>query len=60
MILQVVLYGCVTSYGKNIGLRVLENRMLRNLFGHKRKGGTAGWSKLDNEELHYLHPSPNI
>jgi len=41
-------------------LRVLENRMLRNLFGHKKKEGTVGLSKLDNEKLHYLHPSPNI
>jgi hypothetical protein len=30
------------------------------MFGTKRGKVTGGWRKLDNEELHNLHSSPNI
>jgi hypothetical protein len=41
-------------------LRVLENRVLRRVFGPKREEVIGGWRKLHNEELHYFHTSPNI
>jgi len=39
---------------------VFENRVLRRIFGPKRDEVTGEWSKLQNEELNELHPSPNI
>jgi hypothetical protein len=41
-------------------LRVLENRVLRRIFGSKRDEETGGWIKLHNGELHNLYSSPNI
>jgi len=41
-------------------LRVLENRVLRRIFGPKRDKVTGEWRKLHNEELNYLYCSPNI
>jgi hypothetical protein len=41
-------------------LRVLENRVLRRIFGPKRDEMTGAWRKLHNEELHNLCFSPNI
>jgi hypothetical protein len=40
-------------------LRVFENRMLRRIFGPKRKED-GSWRKLHNDELHSLYSSPNI
>jgi hypothetical protein len=42
------------------GLRVLESRVLRRIFGPKRDGVMGGWRKLHNEELHNLYSSPSI
>jgi hypothetical protein len=39
---------------------VLENRVLRGIFGSKRDEVTGGWGKLHNEELHNLYSSPSI
>jgi hypothetical protein len=39
---------------------VLENRVLRRIFGHKRNEVTGGWRKLHNEELHVLYSSPSL
>jgi hypothetical protein len=39
---------------------MLENRVLRRIFGPKRDQITGGWRKLHNEELHNLYISPNI
>jgi hypothetical protein len=41
---------------------VLENRVLRRIFGLKRDEVTGGWRKLlvHNEELHNLYASPII
>jgi hypothetical protein len=34
---------------------VLENRVLRRIFGPKRDEVTGGWSKLHNKELRDLY-----
>jgi len=39
---------------------VLENRVLRRIFGSKRDEATGEWRKLHNEELNDLYFSPNI
>jgi hypothetical protein len=39
---------------------VLENRVLRRIFGPKRDEVTGGWRKLQNEELHNLYSSQRI
>jgi hypothetical protein len=33
-------------------MRVLENRVMRRMFGPKRDEVTGEWRKLHNEELH--------
>ena len=44
----------------HIELRVFENRVLRGIFGPKRDEERKQWSKLHNDELNDLYPSPNI
>jgi hypothetical protein len=39
---------------------VVENRVLRRIFGPKRDGVTREWRKLHNEELRDLYSSPSI
>jgi hypothetical protein len=39
---------------------VLENRLLRNIFGPKRDEVRGGWRKLHNGEFHNLYSSPSI
>jgi hypothetical protein len=39
---------------------VLENRVLRRIFGPKRDEVTGEWRKLHNEELNDLYSSPTI
>jgi hypothetical protein len=39
---------------------LVENRVLRGIFGPKRDEVIAGWRKLPNKELHYLYGSPSI
>jgi hypothetical protein len=39
---------------------VLENRVLRRIFGPKRDEVTGERRKLHSEELHILYSSPNI
>jgi hypothetical protein len=41
-------------------LRVLENRVLRRIFGRKRVEMAVGWRRLRNGELHNLYSSPYI
>jgi hypothetical protein len=63
IILPVVLYGCETwslTLREENRLRVLENRVLRRIFGPKRDEVTGEWRMLHIEELHILYSSPNI
>jgi hypothetical protein len=57
------LYGretwCLTLREEHI-LGVIENRVLRRIFGPKRNEVTGGWRKVHNEEVHDLYSSPNI
>jgi hypothetical protein len=39
---------------------VLENRVLRRIFGPKRDEATVEWRKLNSGELHNLYSSPDI
>jgi hypothetical protein len=39
---------------------MLENSVLRRIFGLKRDKVTGGWRKMHNEELHNLYSSPGI
>jgi hypothetical protein len=39
---------------------VLQNRVLRRIFGPKRDEVMGGWRKLHNEELRNLYSSPSI
>jgi hypothetical protein len=41
-------------------LKVLENTVLRRIFGCKRNEVTGGWRKLHNEELNTSYSSRNI
>jgi hypothetical protein len=56
IILPVVLYGHETwTLREEHRLRVFENRMLRRIFGPKRKEVIGEWRKLHNGELHNFH-----
>ena len=63
IILLAVVYGCetwsLTLRGES-RLKVLENWVLRRIFGPKRDGVTGDWRKLHNWELHDPYSSPNI
>jgi hypothetical protein len=41
-------------------MRVVENSVLRRIFGPKRDEATGGWRTLHNVELHNLYSSPSI
>jgi len=63
IILSVVLYGCETwlqTLREEHRLRVLENRVLRRIFGPRRDEVTGEWRKLHNEELNNECFSPNV
>jgi hypothetical protein len=62
IIWPVVVYGCETwslTLREERWLRVLENRVLRGIFGPKRDGVTGEWRKL-HEELNDVYCSQNI
>jgi hypothetical protein len=61
--LPVVLHGCETwtlALREEHILRVLENRVLRRIFGSKRDEVIGGWRKQHNQEFHNLYCSPSI
>ena len=63
IIMPVVLYGCETwslTVREERRLRVLENRVLRRIFGPKRDKVTREWRTLHNEEFNDLCSSPNV
>jgi hypothetical protein len=63
IILPVVLYGCETwslTLRAEHRLRVIENRVLRRIFGPKRDEVTREWRKLHNDWLRDLYSSPSI
>jgi hypothetical protein len=41
-------------------LQVLENKVLRRIFGPRRDEATKNWRKLHNKELQNLYPLSNI
>jgi hypothetical protein len=58
-----VLYGCETwslTLLEEHRLRVVDNRVLRRIFGLKRDEVMGEWGKLHNEELRDLCSSPSI
>jgi hypothetical protein len=57
IILPLVLYGCETW---SLTLRVIENRVLRRIFGPKRDEVTEEWRKLHYGELHNLYLPKDI
>jgi len=62
MIFPVVVYGCETwwlIWTEVSRLRVLENAVLRSIFGPKRDEVTGEWRKLHIEKLNDLYSSPN-
>jgi hypothetical protein len=63
VVLPIVFCGCETwsfTLREEQRLRVLENRVLRRIFGPKRDEATGEWRRLHNEELDDLYSSPNI
>jgi hypothetical protein len=57
IVLSVVLYGCETwspTLREEHRLKVFENRVLRNIFGRKRKEVTQEKRQLHYEELYGL------
>ena len=47
-------------WGRNVGLRVFENKVLRRIFGPRRDEVTGEWRKLRNEELNDLYSLPSF
>jgi hypothetical protein len=53
IILPVVLYGCETwslTLRQEYGLKIIQNRALRRIFGPTRDEMVRGWKKLHNDE----------
>ena len=62
IILPIVLYGYEAwsfTSREECRLKVIENRILRRIFGPNRVENKE-WRRLHNEELHSLYHSPNI
>jgi hypothetical protein len=60
IILPVILYGWETlllTLREKLRQKVLKNRVLRRIFGHKRDEVTGKWRRLHNQELYALYSS---
>jgi hypothetical protein len=58
-----VLCGCETwslTLREEYRLSVLENKVLRRIFGYKWDEVTEEWRRLHNKEIYALSSSPNI
>jgi hypothetical protein len=54
IIASVILYKCETSSvttKKNVELKVIENRVLRRIFGPRREEVAKGWREVNNESF---------
>ena len=63
IILSFVLYGCETwlfTLREECRMRVIQNRVLRRIFGSKWDEITGEWSKIHNKEMNNLYSPPNI
>jgi len=63
IILPVVLYGCKAwslTLREERKLKVLENMVLRRIFGPRKDEVMGEWRRLHNEERNDLYSSPNI
>jgi len=63
IILPVVWYGCEAwslTLREEHRLRVLENRVLRRIFGCKRDQVKGEWRKLHTEDLNDLYCAPSV
>jgi len=49
----------IAHNGEERSLRVLENRVLRGIFGPKRDEEAAEWKKLHKVELNNFYSLPN-
>jgi hypothetical protein len=57
------LYGCETwsvTLREEHRLRVLENKLLKRIFGPERDEIAGEWRRIHNEELNDQYSSPNI
>jgi hypothetical protein len=50
----------VRTFALDIIHCVIENRMLRKIFGGKRDEVLGGWRRLHNEEFHNLYTLQNV
>jgi len=60
---QLFLYGCETwslTLREEHRLRVLENRVLREIFGYECGKVRRNWRRLNNEEFYYLYSLPYV
>jgi hypothetical protein len=59
----VLLHGCKTwlpILREECRLRILENKVLRRIFGPERDEVTGEWRRLRNKELYAVYSSPDI
>jgi hypothetical protein len=50
----------VSHFKEEKGLRILKNRVLRKIYGTKRKELSGDWRTQHNEEFHDMYCSSNV